>query len=1216
MSDRNETFSMTPPMSPMTYIEELLPAQPLNISSNSKDEVYTGDKLTQVCFICAGEVSPGKLAFHSDSCLKSGVLSRLLCDDMINTCTIWSTSIVELFGYQFVTQIALQENMQQLFMLAKVCVNSILGGTMGHMFNQQGKNIQFFEDRKNLKLFLEYVVMFIERCLPVDTKQKHELLDNVIANLHELLLYVGRISDLQVSLVLSMAESGFKSSYPLTHQYHVFLDVYWSLIEIIFTIQQQNPDYNTKLYIIPAEDNDNNMTLLDQLIHIILSDLVNLAVYRKDKICESRSNDVSVFTCTCCVELWVMIIHTVQYIHKKKNGESLMVRLHRILQNIEDQSVNTEEDMEIDSTLFYRAIEKPKNSLNFNLWLTVNVARLFSVDATGNIKKIEKNDNNYYMIESILKRTLAQENLSEIDLRYQLRLCLSVCQIWEPTTSLIVLLWDYFFRRLNCNFMLPASGVRALATVSLTPLSLLEKCRKSNNQDVVEQDTSFGLFLRILSYNLSRFVQGGSMQEWRQMKGRFYSKFHQRRLQELSEVGLENFTTLFLTLAVTVELEDVAGKLIDFYNMLDFTNLNPAKRAVVLRGSLALIHIYIENRMDTTFISEKLVDYFNILCREMEDVGDPHKHHGIWKLFCLYIDSVQDILESSPTLTCSEHKLLGKGLSSVWSILGESELRHCISVFISIITRLRVIISSSQEIETSVQRWRVNPQHEVLGLYLWQKVYPFIKDHACTQTPPPVLADLAASFTLLSKQIPPSVIVKDKFVSHVEYFGLSENVHVSISCRYLSQVLTESGAIECILSVCQQSTLIQAWFRCVLLTSPSSTELHNINRVILELSDVKELLSKTALTAPVDVMPKVFIKSLGQLYQNAANLKEKMLLREKVMVYFSLVPQHVAPVLKLMAPQDTLKTMFTTVGYLVKHCSPLLFVQSNPNCPLPAILSAMVTPHFLFNTDKPINSAFLAVIRDSLHMYIQGLSKLDFRRAAYVERRLKDIVSIYLQKFPIKSSFTMNESTAIHPLISCLNESYIKTPSLTSINFRHFILEILHEKYLRLKNMSVPPSANLGLSFVTEVLQRTSSGEVIARDNKVLLMTILEYVLFSTSPAMKQHAGKIMQFLIEGCVRNTSTFPIDELAGIIKRFINLYSKMYYDGVFNVLESISILYKHLIICIIPDCTTLVIDLEIKRGVGIDSKLRKVYYNLLSNLGEDGQKEIDRLQANVS
>ena len=42
---------------------------------------------------------------------------------------------------------------------------------------------------------------------------------------------------------------------------------------------------------------------------------------------------------------------------------------------------------------------------------------------------------------------------------------------------------------------------------------------------------------------------------------RFYTKFHARRMHELTEVGLSNFTSLFLVLAMVTDMEDVVSRL-------------------------------------------------------------------------------------------------------------------------------------------------------------------------------------------------------------------------------------------------------------------------------------------------------------------------------------------------------------------------------------------------------------------------------------------------------------------------------------------------------------------------------------------------------------------------------------------------------------------------------------------------------------------------------
>lgn len=58
---------------------------------------------------------------------------------------------------------------------------------------------------------------------------------------------------------------------------------------------------------------------------------------------------------------------------------------------------------------------------------------------------------------------------------------------------------------------------------------------------------------------------------WNQLKGRLYSKFSASKVQEFSIIGLYNFFSLFLTIAITVDTENVV--IIHYYGMLFTINI-------------------------------------------------------------------------------------------------------------------------------------------------------------------------------------------------------------------------------------------------------------------------------------------------------------------------------------------------------------------------------------------------------------------------------------------------------------------------------------------------------------------------------------------------------------------------------------------------------------------------------------------------------------------
>ena len=57
--------------------------------------------------------------------------------------------------------------------------------------------------------------------------------------------------------------------------------------------------------------------------------------------------------------------------------------------------------------------------------------------------------------------------------------------------------------------------------------------------------------------------------------------------------------------------------------------------------------------------------------------------------------------------------------------------------------------------------------------------------------------------------------------------------------------------------------------------------------------------------------------------------KERICLRDKVMQYFGDIHKQIAPVLQTLQPADVLRNVYAVLGYLVKHCAPVLFVQVN-----------------------------------------------------------------------------------------------------------------------------------------------------------------------------------------------------------------------------------------------------------------------------------------------
>ncbi|EDO38736.1 predicted protein, partial [Nematostella vectensis] len=201
-----------------------------------------------------------------------------------------------------------------------------------------------------------------------------------------------------------------------------------------------------------------------------------------------------------------------------------------------------------------------------------------------------------------------------------------------------------------------------------------------------EAETSYTLWLEMLAVHLSRAgLQGLG---WKQIKGRFYSKFHKRRMEELNETGLHNFISLFLTLSSVADLEDVVSGLIHTRNfsppLFYFAFFSSP-------GLFALMLVYKERDVDCAHLSTKMADSFSLIAKEFAEVysRDKVRHRHLWELITLFLDCTQEVLEHSNKKNLSESALIGVGFQQLFSVCRDNELRYVLGFVQSVLNIVR-----------------------------------------------------------------------------------------------------------------------------------------------------------------------------------------------------------------------------------------------------------------------------------------------------------------------------------------------------------------------------------------------------------------------------------------------------------------------------------------------------------------------------------------------
>ncbi|XP_066464297.1 protein MMS22-like isoform X2 [Eleutherodactylus coqui] len=1091
------TGSLTPPVSP--YLTD----------SAAEDSC---EDCRPPRFTCAPTAcrDGGKL-FSDDSYLTTGSLKRLLLK-LDPSPTDYETDTVDLFGFQWVTETALVESISLLFGLLRQKINELAGLTQPISFDLgQANNIhnEAEEIRNECTKFLQYVKVFLYRFLDssrqIEDMLAHpyeemdaELPSKLIEELNGLSLYIGTFSNLPHHIIGAFSMQHHGKVLPASwHLLHLHLDIHWSILEILQILGEKmhGQIVYAHQYINLIGENLTNVSLFEEHCDNLLCSLISLAATKYSKVRPSEALSSGIYLCPCIKEMWTLLIQLLDHKGKGSSTESFWTLLNTLLRHLLQRSGGTGEHP-------ICTVVQCKDPLGFCWWLISHLSSLYLLDRNGITEEKVDKTSNWKFVEDLLKKSSdTQHGILEDQLRMHLQCCLSLCDIWEPNLTVATILWEYYSKNLNCLFNISWLGLKSLASVSKTPLSMLEVvkncCADEQSPDLYTSDNSYLIFLRIMARLMKKAKCSVGAHPWKQIKGRIYSKFHQRKMQELTEVGLQNFFTLFLLLATLAETEDVTSRILDLLNFLVPSHLSSAQQTLVWRGNFAFILIYVEKNMDISVLAEKISHRFRETAKEfLVSKGDYGQKHTHWNLLSTYVDGVEEVFETSCRLDLSEEKLLNDGFSMLLPACRESELSAVIRLLQTAIARLRNIHSRSVQGRGNAGIHAAKERHLAVASALWRNFFPFLKSLRLSQTPPSQLADTAAGYTLLALDVPGSALPDlqpQPFVSMMQLFGWDDMVAPQLVSRYLSHLIPNSALTEVLNGIgysSHQALSIRAWIRCVLQmyidlpvgaiiktgTEPSSVlaeQLVEFTRLVFKLPEAKHILTKAQIEHtsykqdPRQALLQ-FIKAAGTTYGGLQTLSEKSKMVSKCQEYIGDILKYVKPYLTKRGPVEGLQICYRTMGTLVRYWA-LILATSKAQQLLFRIIDYLLLPHALFQKDKDLLPAMLSAIKETLPLFLQGLSIISRHsqaQGAYIKQQLKMIIQQYFGRF-LPSAAPVSGS---HPVLLALCES---VQSTYTTNLRRIVMEVIRDDYLQFKAHAPPPRLATILSFIVDVFQRT-----------------------------------------------------------------------------------------------------------------------------------------------
>ncbi|XP_062953956.1 protein MMS22-like isoform X2 [Cynocephalus volans] len=1212
------------------------------------------------CFSCAFDNRGGGKNFSGESYLSSGALKRSILN-LDPLPTNFEEDTVEIFGIQWVTETALVNSSRELF----------------HLFRQQLYNLETLLQancdfgkistlhcradniRQQCIIFLHYVKVFIFRYLKVQSAESHvpvhpyeaveaQLPSVLVDELHGLLLYIGHLSELpSINLGAFVNQNQIKLFPPSWHLLHLHLDIHWLVLEILHLLGEKLKQvvYGHQFMNL-AGDNLTNVSLFEEHCEGLLRDLICLSLNRYGKVMPSEALMSQHCPCLCVKELWVLLIHLLDHRSKWSLSESFWNWLNKLLKILFEKSS--------DGRRPSVPVIQSRDPLGFSWWIITHVASFYQFDRHGVPDEKKQMVSNWNFVEELLKKSVSvQDGILEEQLRMYLHCCLTLCDFWEPNIAIVTILWEYYSKNLNSSFSISWLPLKGLVNIIRSPLSMLEMvktcCCDKQDHDLYKSSSSYTIFLCILAKVVKKAVKNNGPHPWKQVKGRIYSKFHQKRMEELTEVGLQNFFNLFLLLAAVAEVEDVASHVLDLLNFLKPAFI-ASQRALIWKGQMAFLLMYAQKNLDIGVLAEKFSCAFREKAKEflVSKNDEMVQRQTLWTLLSIYIDGVQEVFETSYCLYPSHEKLLNDGFSMLLRACQESELRTVLSFLQAVLARIR---SMHQQLCQELQRENVNlivqsslsakERHlAAVASALWRHFFTFLKSQRMSQIVPlSQLADVAADFTLLAMDMPstaPSDLQPQPVISIIQLFGWDDIIWPQVVARYLSHILQNSTLCEALSHsgyVSFQALTIRSWIRCVLqmyiknLSVPDDLfidinpeqavekeymeQLAELTRLLFKLSEVKNIFSKAHIEyVPISEDPKKaliqFLEAVGINYRNLQTLPDKSAMVTKSLEYLGEVLKYIKPYLGKKMFSSGLQLTYGMMGILVKSWAQI-FATSKAQKLLFRIIDCLLLPHTVLQQEKELPAPMLAAIQKSLPLYLQGMCIVCCQSQnpnAYLNQLLGNVVEQYIGRFLPASPYV--SGLGQHPVLLALRNS----ATVQSISpLKKCIVQVIRKSYFEWKGSSPPPRLASILAFILQLFKETNTDIC---EVELLLPGVLKCLVLVNEPQVKRLATENLQYMVKACQVGSEGEPAAQLTSVFRQFIQDYGMRYDYQVYSILETVAALDQQLVIHLISSLTQSLKDSERKWGLGRNIAQREAYSKLLSHLGQAGQDEMQRLE----
>ncbi|KAH8276640.1 hypothetical protein KR044_000629 [Drosophila immigrans] len=703
-------------------------------------------------------------------------------------------------------------------------------------------------------------------------------------------------------------------------------------------------------------------------------------------------------------------------------------------------------------------------------------------------------------------------------------------------------LWESLHRSLNCQFN-QSAGVEQLPLTLSSGAAYLQRYRQLLASAELEdlQLNSFTLFALLLGRTLQL---ASSKSQAQKLTGRIFSKFSAAKLLALNECGIHHVIELFLCLLLSHqgEFQDLAGKLREMLLCLALDKLPPARRQLAAKGHMALLLLHAERR-------QPLADYIGKLLTQLAAIRNE------LEVCAIYATTLPSIFELSTDFGNGEQLLLAPWLTHYLEHSAQAPQERVWQALHSLCQRLRQPVATTG----GQAMWQALQQHVLPQLRL-QYVSGFSS----------WLPKLAAQFVLLDtdQKLLPALLLD------AEPANLAANAQLLLLLLELDQ--QPPGEL-----------IIQVWLKSLVLLQPQHAAVKALTPHVLQLAELQALdLDAATLQAREPLC--AFFGALGRCGMQQTTAAGRMQLSHKLHSYAA----HFERWLPSGNPELTSR-FYNFMAIVIYNCATLAYVRSKPSC---FFHTAMT--RFLLTTQLQAGVAPEARLPPLLHkmlpVLLQGIGRLPYRQDAYLTRTLEQLVLHWTPHF------ACTKQLLARPFATLLQAD-------AAGELSHFVLQQLAAQFLSVQRSQAAPHAGLVLTLLQQLIVGLSEAGA-ERQLLIILrafhVPLLEHLMFvGELAASRLQLLQLYRLLLQQTHFQRSSAAQDLCCSDFRALAEKHLAHCTYFYFQMLIKLAELAPQLIVPLFDFVRQLALNVELKRGAGEDSGIRKCLQRLQQVLQAD-------------